>query len=80
MLHAQRENNYRVNASDKIAGPMLIAAAFCHVVMAPKVYTIKTPKDTRIGPQLASQALWSGAAVWKKIYLFSIHLIFLKIK
>jgi len=50
-------NDYRVNASDRIAGPMLMAAALCHVVMAPRVYTIKTPRETRTGPQLASQAL-----------------------
>jgi len=52
-----RRSDYRVNASDRIAGPMLIAAVLCHVVMAPRVYTIKTPRETRIGPQLASQAL-----------------------
>jgi len=52
-----RRSDYRVSASDRIAGPMLIAAVLCHVVMAPRVYTIKTPRETRIGPQLASQAL-----------------------
>lgn len=52
-----RGSDYRVNASDRIAGPMLIAAAFCHVVMAPRVYTIKTPRETRTGPQLVNQAL-----------------------
>lgn len=51
-----KKYNYRVNASDKIAGPMLMAAVLCHVVIVPSVYTISTPNDTRIGPQLASQA------------------------
>lgn len=62
-VNKSQMNHYRINASERIAGPMLIAAVLCHVVIAPKVYTIRTPKETRTGPQLASQARSSGATV-----------------